>query len=212
MWQKYIDSQYRQPTGLVGRWVGNKMAQQHGAENAWTVELLDLQPSDRVIEIGFGPGIGIEAAASLATRGLVAGVDLSRAMVAAARRRNIEAVRAGKVDLRHADAAHIPYPDESFNKAFSIHSIYFWREPVLALIEIYRVLKPNGLLALTVLPKEKWSPDETGALGAPDCRPYSGDELLIMLSDAGFTGACIEVDPTPGVPANFSVMGRKPGG
>ncbi len=210
MWQKYLDSQYRQPTGLVGRWVGTRMAQQHGPENQWTVGLLDVQPSDRILEIGFGPGIAIEAASKLATRGLVVGVDLSRAMVAAARKRNIEAVRAGKVELRHADAAHIPYPDDTFNKAFSIHSIYFWREPLLALIEIYRVLKPNGLLALTVLPKDKWSPDETGAIGTAECRPYSGDELMSMMSEAGYTGVCIEMDPTPGVPSNFSGMGRKP--
>ena len=188
MWQKYLDGQYRQPSGLVGRWVGSKMAEQHVAENLWTVALLDVQPSDRILEIGFGPGIAVEAAAKRAARGFVAGVDVSRTMVAAASKRNIAAIRAGKVELRHADAAHLPYPDASFNKAFSIHSIYFWRDPLLALKDIYRVLKPHGLLVLTVLPKEKWNLADPDEAGAPDCRPYSGDELLALMREAGFTG------------------------
>ena len=212
MWQKYIDGQYRQPSGVVGRWVGSKMAQQHAAENAWTVRLLDVQPSDRILEIGFGPGIAIEAAARKATRGLVAGVDLSRTMVAAASKRNIVAVRAGKVELKHADAAHIPYPDESFNKAFSIHSIYFWRDPLAALKDIYRVLKPNGLLILTILPRDKWGQVDPESPDTKETRPYSGDELVTLLEQAGYGSPRIEADADPNAPSNYSVIGKKVGG
>src|SRR5664279_6062799 len=93
MWQKYIDGQYRQPSGLVGRWIGSQMARQHRPENLWTVNLLDVQPTDHVLEIGFGPGIAVEEVARRASGGRVAGVDFSRAMVAAARKRNAAAAR-----------------------------------------------------------------------------------------------------------------------
>jgi protein-L-isoaspartate O-methyltransferase len=59
MFARYIAGQYRRPTGLIGRWIGQKMVEQHRAENLWTVALLDVQPADRILEIGFGGGFAI---------------------------------------------------------------------------------------------------------------------------------------------------------
>jgi len=209
MWQKYIDGQYRQPSGPIGRWIGGKMARQHQPENRWTVDLLDVQPTDHILEIGFGPGIAVEAVTSRATNGLVAGIDFSQTMVAAARKRTAAAVHAGKVDLRHGDAAHLPFADNTFDKAFSIHSIYFWPDPAAVLAGIQRVLKPAGLLILTVLPKVKWNPDNPDLAGTPECKPYSGDELKALLTAAGFHDLKIEADTNPAAPSNYSVMGHK---
>lgn len=207
VWQKYIDGQYRQPTGLVGRWIGSKMAQQHRTENLWTVNLLGVQPTDHVLEIGFGPGVAIAETARRAR--FVAGVDLSRTMHAAASRRNAAAIRQGMVDLRLGDAARLPFADAAFDKAFSIHSIYFWRLPLLVLGEIRRVLKPGGCLVLTVLPKDLWNPENPDAAGTPDCTPYSGGELKTMLTQVGFTRLEFASDPRPEYPSNFSVIARK---
>jgi ubiquinone/menaquinone biosynthesis C-methylase UbiE len=208
IWQRYIDGQYRQPSGVVGRWIGGKMAKQHQPENLWTVNLLRVQPSDHVLEVGFGPGIAIQEVARRAR--LVSGVDVSRTMVAAARRRNAAAVRDRQVDLRRGDAAKLPFADDTFDKAFSIHSIYFWRDPLAALGEIRRVLKPHGMVVLTVLPKERWNPGNPDApVGTPDCTPYTGEELCDMLAKVGFTHVMIEDDPEQKVPSNFSVIGLK---
>ncbi len=185
------------------------MADQHRPENLWTVALLDVQPFDRVLEIGFGPGLAIEEVARRANRGLVAGIDFSKTMVNAAKKRNADGIRAGRVDLRIGDAAHTPFADRTFDKAFSIHSIYFWPNPLVALNEIKRVLKPEGLLILTVLPKEKWSPDGSKVVGTPQCKPYSGDELIGLLGKVGFTDVKIESDPSRESPSNYSVLGRK---
>ncbi|MFN8448275.1 MAG: class I SAM-dependent methyltransferase [Anaerolineae bacterium] len=127
MWQKYIDGQYRQPTGLIGRWIGSRMAQQHRPENQWTVNLLDVQPIDHILEVGFGPGIAIHEVARRAA--FVGGVDFSRAMLTSASKRNASAIREGMVDLRLGDAARLPFADASFDKAYSIHSIYFLALP-----------------------------------------------------------------------------------
>ncbi len=210
MWQKYIDGQYRQPTGPIGRWIGSRMAAQHRPENLWTVNLLDVKPADHILEIGFGPGIAIQEVAWRATQGHIAGVDFSRAMVAAASRRNAHALREGQVDLRFGDAADLPFPDSTYDKAFSIHSIYFWPEPLKALSEIRRVLKPGGLLVLTVLPREKWNPDNPDAAGTPECRPYSGNELVTLLNQTGFVNTAVVADFRSDLPSNFSVTGVRP--
>jgi ubiquinone/menaquinone biosynthesis C-methylase UbiE len=47
--------------------------------NVWAVSLLDVQPTDRVLEVGFGPGVAIAEFAARATRGHVFGIDHSQA-------------------------------------------------------------------------------------------------------------------------------------
>jgi ubiquinone/menaquinone biosynthesis C-methylase UbiE len=47
------------------------------------------------------------------------------------------------------DGNKIPFEDESFDKIFTVNTIYFWQEPQKLLLEIYRVLKPNGNFCLT---------------------------------------------------------------
>ena len=141
--------QFGKPSGLFGRFIGNKMAQGNAYDASWTISLLDIQPESRVLEIGFGPGVSTQFASEKAPKGFVAGIDHSRTMVQAARKRNATAIRAGQMDLKQGDVASIPYPDESFDRAFSLHSIYFWARPVDCLKELRRVLKPGGLLAIT---------------------------------------------------------------
>ena len=210
MWQRYLDGQYRQPSGLIGRWIGGRMARQHQPENLWTVNLLDVQPNDHILEIGFGPGIAVEAVAQRVTNGLVAGVDFSPTMVALASQRNAAAIRARRVDLRCGDAAQLPFADAAFDTAYSIHSIYFWANPALALREIHRVLKRNGRLILTVLPKEKWNPANPDAAGTPECTPYTGSDLKRLLLSVGFSDITIAADPREAFASNYSVIGCKP--
>jgi ubiquinone/menaquinone biosynthesis C-methylase UbiE len=49
-----------------------------------------------------------------------------------------------------------PYPDDSFDCAFAIHCIYFWPEPVACLREMRRVLRPDGVVAITIRPVNQW--------------------------------------------------------
>ena len=189
---RFIDQQYRQPAGFVGRYIGHKMAQQHHPENAWTVSLLALQPTDRVLEVGFGPGVAIELAAQQISHGLVAGVDLSPTMVAAARRRNARAIKAGRVKLQVGEITALPFADASFDKIFSIHTLYFWKNPALVLQELRRVLKPEGTLVLTFLAKDRWPDGETARTIAG---VYTGSEVAQMMREAGFAQVCIDEGP-----------------
>lgn len=207
-----LDSQYRCPSGIVGRRVGREMARDHLPENLWTIRQLNPQPADRILEVGFGPGVAIKQLATFVTEGLVAAVDYSMTMVQEASKRNMAAIKLGRVDLRHSDAAALPFADASFDKAFSVHAIYFWSKPLNAVKELHRVLKPPGLLAITVLPKESWPPNAPGSLweyGTPECIPYSGGEIAQMLNAAGFSSIRIESNQEPARLSNFSVLGVK---
>lgn len=208
-WSRYIDRQYRKPRGLIGWWIGRQMMKQHRPENIWTIEMLRLQPSDHVLEIGFGPGLAIREAARLVEHGKVSGVDFSPSMVQMAKLLNRMAVQEGRVDVRCGDVHSLPYMDGLFDKVYTIHSIYFWQSPDAGLREIYRVLKSGGMVALTILPKERFKIDNPDALNTPIFRAFGGDELCQMLSEVGFVETWIEDDIAGICPSNYVVMGHK---
>ncbi|HYP40479.1 MAG TPA: hypothetical protein VEX13_08960 [Chloroflexia bacterium] len=69
--QKDLDSQYRKPSGALGRKIGREMARDHFPENLWTIAQLNPQPSDHILEIGFGSGIATEELLKHVTTGEV---------------------------------------------------------------------------------------------------------------------------------------------
>jgi len=124
------------PKGWLGKLVGWRLSIVNRAANDWVVSLLELKPTDCVLEIGFGPGVGIQKVAAIARAGFVAGVDSSEVMLRAAHSRNAGAIAMHRVELRQGDACALPYADGSFDKAFAVNVVYFWRNAVECLQEL----------------------------------------------------------------------------
>ena len=74
--------QFREPRGLLGRLAGRFMSSRASNQqrSVWTVELLELKPGDRVLELGYGPGLGIAAVLDRLEAGEVVGIDHSATM------------------------------------------------------------------------------------------------------------------------------------
>lgn len=191
--QKFVTKQFSNPSGFFGRFIGTGMARRNVFDAEWTVSLLDIQPGQHVLEIGFGPGVSTQIASEKAAQGFVAGLDHSKTMVQLASQRNAAAIRAKRMELRYGDVASLPYADSSFDIAFSLHSIYFWAEPVACLTEIKRVLKPGGLLAITIQPKEHWNTERVG--NSDIMTLYRAEDVVSMFADAAYRDIRVEVAP-----------------
>jgi ubiquinone/menaquinone biosynthesis C-methylase UbiE len=139
---------FGRPQGLLGRLGGIIMARTNADCGSWVSDLLEVGPNDRVLEVGFGPGVVIQRLSKLAAAGHVAGIDQSREMVEQARARNATAVQSGRVDLRHGSVESLPFDDNSFDKALAINSMQIWPDAVAGLREVRRVMKPGGGIAL----------------------------------------------------------------
>ena len=202
-----VSRHYARPVGIIGRIAGDRMMKQHEPENTWSVSLLAIEPTDSILEIGFGAGATIQQLATCASKGYVAGVDFSHTMVHVAQKRNAKVVKAGLVEVKYGNAISLPFEDAVFDKVLSIHSLYFWPDPLKAFAEIRRVLKPEGTVTLTLLPRERWP---GGGEGTAECRVYSGEDIVGMLTEVGFSRTRIE----PGNRELFreiAVVGKKEG-
>lgn len=176
-------SQLAKPSGPQGELVGRLMTAYNAQAHDFTLAQMNLEPEDRVLEIGFGGGALVQKVIEHAPRTTVRGVDLSETMIRQARKRNAAAIREGRVELRYGGVSALPYEDESFDKALSVHSIYFWPEPVSDLKEVLRVLEPGGLILVTLDPSELVSPAHSGGTGY---LRWDGEALLALIETAGF--------------------------
>jgi arsenite methyltransferase len=113
------------------------------AQREATRAALALEPGERVLDIGSGPGFLVEEMArEVGPEGRVAGVDPSESMLALARRRD----GAGAVDLRVGDAFSLPFEDGSFDAAVTTQVLEYVDDVPRALAEARRVLRAGGRL------------------------------------------------------------------
>src|ERR687897_619834 len=130
-----VRAQFGRPTGVWGRAAGLLMAHRSSnrRRNAWAVSLLDVRPDDRVLELGFGPGLAIRELSRLAAAGHVCGIDHSELMLRRAKRLNAEGLGRGVVDLRLGSVEDLPAFDELFDKILAVNATLFWSEPLARL-------------------------------------------------------------------------------
>src|ERR687893_1169168 len=181
-----VRAQFGRPTGLGGRAAGLLMAHRSSnrRRNAWAVSLLEVRSEDRVLEIGFGPGIAIRELGRLARKGYVCGIDHSELMLRRAQRLNAEGVQRGVVDLRLGSVEDLPAFDEPFDKMLAVNAMMFWRVPVARLEELRRLLRSGGLIAVAHQPRGPGASDETSAA--------KGREMEAALAQAGFSEVRLE--------------------
>jgi ubiquinone/menaquinone biosynthesis C-methylase UbiE len=155
--------QSMRPHGFVGRVAGWLMDRFNSRAQDFVLKRLEVQPSDSVLEIGFGTGRLVRKIARKARAGFVAGVDPSDLMLEKAEKRTRRFRKKGRVDLKLGEAAALPWPDAHFDKAAALHSFQFWRDPDHDIAEVNRVLKPGGLLVLVLKGRKgrgpKWLPN-----------------------------------------------------
>jgi ubiquinone/menaquinone biosynthesis C-methylase UbiE len=124
------------------------MARTNEGCGASVTGLLEVDPVDNVLEVGFGPGVIIRRVSKLASAGHVAGIDPSGEMVEQARARNAAAIKNGRVDLRRGFVESLPFDDNTFDKAMAINPTQVWPDPAAGLGEMRRVMKPAARVAL----------------------------------------------------------------
>lgn len=178
------------PEGEIGLALADSMAERNLPIYEAATKRVGLQPGERLIEIGFGNGKLVSRLLALAPGATYTGVDFSKTMVTEAEAFNSDLIDAGRARFHFASVEQMPLVDGSFDRALTINTIYFWPDPVRALAEIRRVLRPDGALLVSAQ-----TPEE--AAKAPytlhGFRIYDEAQLRQLHKQAGFRRVDVEL-------------------
>lgn len=121
--------------------------------------------------------------------------------VAKATAKVAEYIERGRASVEVGDAAALPFPDEHFDLATAMETIFFWPDIAKGFGEAYRVLRPGGRFVVAV---EAWKEND-GSLHCPKVfrnigmTLYSPDELVGLMRASGFASA----EPSRGQKGNW---------
>ncbi len=139
-----IGRQFRRPSGLLGRAVSGFMKKMNIFCYKKLVPGLNIQPGDHLLEIGYGPGAGIDYILSKYDCHIT-GIDFSKLMYKEAIKRNNHHILQNKVSLHHGDFLNFNIYAGFYDKIFCINVVYFWDDPVIPFLKIHEGLRENGI-------------------------------------------------------------------
>lgn len=114
----------------------------------WAIEALDIQPNDRVLEIGSGHGVAVSLVCDRLVGGQITAIDRSPKMVAMARARNQAHVEAGRATIVQARFPGDEIGAGPFNTIFAIHVPLLRDAPDPTAAALRRLLAPGGSIWL----------------------------------------------------------------
>ena len=166
------------------------------------LELAALEPGDRVLDVACGTGlVTLPAAEAVGPAGSVLGTDISDEMV-----RSVQDAASARglaqVSARRMDAERLLVPDAAFDVALCALGLMYVPDPLQALREIRRVLRPGGRVALAVWGARDrcgWAdifPIVERRVASEVCPLFfqlgTGEALALNLEAAGFAGITVE--------------------
>lgn len=179
---------------------GEEMEEHHLPIVEPTLALMDLQPADRVLDVGSGSGWLCRRIAGK-VQGRVVGIDVSDGMV---RRAQLASEGYSNLTFLQGRAEQIPWESGFFTKVISVESAYYWPDPARGLAEIFRVLAPGGSAWILInYYRDNPCCHQWGALLSVPTHLLSAAQWTGLFGEAGFTAVAHrripDNSPTPEV-------------
>jgi len=114
-----------------------------------TIQRLSLSNGATVLDVGCGSGASaIPAATAVGINGKVIGIDLAEKLLERAKNKAMQQ-QLENVEFRFADMTNLGFPDAHFDAVVSVFSIFFVPDMQMLVRELWRMVKPGGVLAIT---------------------------------------------------------------
>lgn len=176
----------RKPTGFGGKLMVLMMNVGHRALSGWGLRFLKLAPDARVLDCGCGGGANIRTLLKKCPKGIVKGIDYSAVSAEQARKRNADAIQAGRCAVWQGSVEQIIFASGWFDAVTAFETVYFWPDLPKSFREIRRVLRPGGTLLICNECSGDAPGDEAWTKKIAGMRIYPAAELQRLLEQAGF--------------------------
>ena len=144
---------FRQPAGFSGRLTGYLMSLKSKQRSDWTVEQLNIQPYQHLLEVGYGPGNTLEEVARKLKVGFLAGIDDSIAMYQQAYRRNRRFIQQQLLQLQIGQLYELSYPPHYFHTIYGSNVHFSWKDPQMEFMRLSSLLRSRGKLVMVFQPR-----------------------------------------------------------
>lgn len=126
---------------------GDEMESHHSDITDQTIAMMNIKPTDRILDLGCGTGWASRRLARIAAAGEVTGIDVADEML---RRAGHASQGINNVRYLWGSAENIPAADNYFDKVLSVESFYYYADQGKALDELRRVMAPGGRLFILI--------------------------------------------------------------
>jgi ubiquinone/menaquinone biosynthesis C-methylase UbiE len=198
-----LSKQLRKPAGFLGNLVAKMMEFRNRGFYKEIIGKLSPREGEHILEIGFGPGLGIYQIASSFPGCRISGIDFSELMYHKASKRNKKFIDKGTVHLLHGDVLTLEPGNDKFDKIFCVNVIYFWNDLKVAFTRINNMLEEKGEFLIYMDHRDTI---EKAKFLADFCK-YSVEEVESKLKYAGFADIEYTFDKGYFISARKSVIG-----
>lgn len=151
---KVLANQLGNPSGEKGVEVAEMMDRNNIKMTIHSIENLQIQNGDSILEIGHGNCGHLKLIFEKGNEIQYTGYDISELMNVEAKKLNQDLIQNSSVEFKLYGGENFPEADNSFDKIFTVNTLYFWPNPIEFLNEIYRITKPKGIFCLTFAEKD----------------------------------------------------------
>ncbi|SHM59738.1 Methyltransferase domain-containing protein [Chryseobacterium carnipullorum] len=178
---KILAQNLANPQGEKGIEIGEMMNATNISMTLESIKTLLIEDDEYILEIGHGNVGHLKNILSRAQNLKYTGVDISQTMHDEAKRLNEDFK--SQADFVLYEGKELPFEDQTFDKIFTVNTVYFWENPVEFLNEIHRVLKKDGIFVLTFGQRQFM---ETLPFTEYNFTLYSNSEMEELVSESHF--------------------------
>jgi Methylase involved in ubiquinone/menaquinone biosynthesis len=152
-----IGMQFKKPTGFHGKIVSILMSKGNRPAYERMIKDMTIHSNDKILEIGFGPGIGIHLISKIFETADIYGIDFSELMYRRAAKRYEKLIENNRVHLLFGDFVETEISASGFDKIFCINVVYFWDNLQKPFEKIKSLLRDDGIFCFYMESKDDLS-------------------------------------------------------
>jgi SAM-dependent methyltransferase len=179
-----IGMQFRKPEGVLGYLVSNMIFIGNRSTYETMINDLAIHSDDKILEIGYGPGLGIYLISRRYEKCDIYGIDFSEMMYRRAAGRNKKFMKNNRVHLFLGDFNETEISVDGFDKIFCLNVVYFWNDLRKPFERVKSLLKDNGIFYFYMADKDELNRDRFTKNDV--FNKYSIEHILEVLDAVGF--------------------------